>query len=73
MWGSCSALARALGCAVLAAPVASLAQPAPLELDLDQAVRLTLEHSPEIRRAVSEVAFRDGQLREASGTFNSFR
>jgi outer membrane protein TolC len=72
MWGSCSALARAVGFAVLAAPVASLAQPAPLELDLGQAVRLTLEHSPEIRRAVSEVGFRDGQLREASGTFNSF-
>lgn len=70
MRGSCSARASALGLALLAAtPVA--AQPAPVELDLDQAVRLTLELSPEIRRTGVEVTLREGRLREASGAFDS--
>ncbi len=55
--------------AVAAMPAA--AQEAPLELDLDQAVRLTLELSPEIRRTRAEVALREGRLREASGTFDA--
>lgn len=42
----------------------------PLELNLDQAVRLTIEQSPEIRRSWAEVALRQGRLREASGTFD---
>jgi outer membrane protein TolC len=57
--------------AALALP--GLAQEAPassLELDLDQAVRLTLELSPEIRRTRAEVTLREGRLREASGTFD---
>ncbi|HET7291250.1 MAG TPA: TolC family protein [Vicinamibacteria bacterium] len=67
---SWSARACALGLALLAAPRA-LAQPAPLELDLERAVRMTLELSPEVRRAALEVTFREGQLREASGTFDT--
>jgi len=47
------------------------AQEATLELDLDSAVRLTLELSPELRRTRAEVALRAGNLREASGTFDT--
>ena len=42
-----------------------------VDLDLDQAVRLTLELSPEIRRTGEDVAFRQGRLRETSGLFDS--
>jgi len=62
--------------AALAIPGAARSQPAPaspttLNLDLNQAVRLTLELSPEIRRAGEEVALGQGRLRETSGTFDS--
>jgi outer membrane protein len=60
--------------AALAMPSASRAQgekAPPTRLDLDQAVRLTLELSPEIRRAAQEVALAQGRLRETSGTFDS--
>ena len=77
MRAPCLPRARRVGLALLAAlamPGAARSQPAPASpttLDLDQAVRLTLELSPEIRRTGEEVASRQGKLREVSGTFDS--
>ncbi len=70
MRASCLARARALGFVLLALPRLAPAAPPALELDLDQAVRLTLELSPEIRRTQAEVALRAGRLQEASGAFD---
>jgi outer membrane protein TolC len=59
----------------LAGPALAGAQPAPAAvtpdaLDLEQAVRLSIELSPEIRRAAAEVALFEGRLREAKGIFD---
>jgi len=59
--------------AALAVPGAARSQPAPAApatLDLAEAVRLTLELSPEVRRTAADVAFREGRLQEVSGTFD---
>src|ERR1700687_5128731 len=77
MRASCLPQVRQVGLALLAAlamPGVARSQPAPASpptLDLDQAVRLTLELSPEIRRRAEEVRLAQGRLRETSGTFDS--
>jgi outer membrane protein TolC len=68
---------RQVGLALLAAlamPAVARSQPAPASpatLDLDQAVRLTLELSPDIHRTADDVRLAQGRLRETSGTFDS--
>jgi outer membrane protein TolC len=61
---------------VLALPGAAHAQPvtAPageLAVDLDQALRMSLDLSPQVRRSGAEVAFREGRLREVRGLFDT--
>jgi outer membrane protein TolC len=53
------------------APLPSPSPVPPAEtLDLQQAVRLSVELSPEVRRAAADVALFEGRLREAQGTFD---
>jgi len=68
------ARARAVWAVLLTAaamPAAAQEASPTLQLDLDQAVRLTLERPPELRRARAAVALSEGRLREASGTFDT--
>src|SRR5688572_29947393 len=81
-WPRARCLALALA-AALAAPSlghaqgapptrsAPVAPPIPETLDLDQAVRLSLELSPEVRRTAADVALLEGRLQEAKGTFDT--
>lgn len=65
------AVAAALAPGLAQAQPAPAATPAPDALNLEQAVRLSVELSPEVRRTAADVARLEGRLQEVEGIFDT--